>query len=262
MKKIPVKRAKEVPPLSMRTIAFVDHLLADPERNATRACCLAGFSTKTASAHAAMLMKDPRVKNRIAEKTGEACKRLQLSADDVLRDIYNVATADVRNIISYHVGACRYCHGENFDYQYTIGEFKRALAQYVIDHEKDDPAGLNFNMEGGIGFNATKRPNPACPECFGEGVGRTVISDTRTLTPTEQVLFAGVKETRHGIEVLTRSKDKAIELAARYTGVVKNDVNIGNKDGKPFTTAGMIIELSAVDAVAAAEQYAKIMGGK
>lgn len=262
MRKLPSNKPKEAPPLSVRAIQFVDLYLADPEKNATRACAMAGFSARTAPQHATLLLKDPRIKALIAEKTGESMKRLQLSADDVLRDIYNVATADVRNIISYHVGACRHCWGTDFKYHYRPAEYATELERYLKDNKDRDPLGLDFPVGGGVGYSAKRKPNPECPECDGEGIGRTVISDTRTLTPTEQVLFAGVKETRHGIEVLTRSKDKAIELAARHTGVVKNTMDIGNKDGKPFTTAGLIIEMSAIDAVAAAAEYTKIMGGK
>lgn len=217
--KIMANKPKDNPPLTARALQFVDALLADPQMNQGRAAVAAGYSVHNAMRTASNLMQDPRVKALIKEKQKDRIEATQLTAQDVFLDLYRVAKADPRELTEYHVGACRYCHGTDFRYQFKPSEYRAAFEHYCAQHQKDDPVGIMFKTEGGVGYDARKKPHPNCPECHGYGVGRTIIKDTRTLSKAAATLFAGVKETKHGVEVITRNRDKAIEMAARHAGV-------------------------------------------
>lgn len=249
-------------PLSIRAQRFVEFLIASPTMNRELACANAGYSPRCAREQASQLMKDPRVQALLAERTKDRLDRMELTQEDVLRDLYLVATADSRSLTEYHIDCCRFCHGEDFKYLRTPSEWDTDLAQYLMRVGDADPLGLKFQQKGGVGYDPRKPPREDCPECHGRGVGHTVITDTRKLSRAAATLFAGVKETRHGTEINMRSKDKAIEMAARHVGVLKSDILIGNKDGKPFKTAGLVMAIGATDPIEAAREYQKIMGGE
>lgn len=68
--------------------------------------------------------------------------------------------------------------------------------------------------DGGYGFRRKRTPHPECPRCEGDGEGRLVVHDTRIDHP----LFAGVKETQHGIEVKLLDRMQALVGIARILG--------------------------------------------
>lgn len=249
-------------PLSLRAQKFVAELLANPKLNQTEAAIAAGFSARSAHVTSTQLLHDPRVQALLTEKQRETVARLELKAEDVLRDIFHVVEADANELTEYRVGCCRYCHGDGFQYQRTPQEYRDALASYRMTPDgKLDPLALKFDHRGGVGYDMRKDPRQDCPECFGEGVGRTIVKDTRKLSLAARTLYAGVKETRHGIEVMTRSKDKAIDLAARHTGVVKSSVEVVGKGGGPVQHAGAVVSLTTTDPIEASREYQKLMGG-
>lgn len=247
-------------PVTLRTLKFVEELIADPRMNQEQAACRAGYSPRGAAVAAANLMNDPRVQHLIAERSKARLKRLELTQDDVLRDIFHVAMADPRDLTEYRIGCCRYCHGNGFRYQMTPREYRDRLDFYMTKNGREDPMGLAFPVEGGVGFNKNRNPHPECPECHGDGEGREVFKDSRTLSESARILYAGVKRTKNGLEIMSRSKDKAIELAARHTGVVKPGLEVTGKNGGPIQHVGAIVALATTDPVEAAAQYQKIMG--
>lgn len=266
-----METAENPKPLNDKQEAFVAILLADPTLSGSAAYSRAyGVEGVSARVGAYKLLKDPRVAARLAERKQAIIERLELTAEDVLRDVYLVASADANELTEYRVGCCRYCYGDNFQYQRTPNEYRTALASY-IENEKyrklavagdtRDVFGFKFNPEGGVGFDPRKPPRDDCPECFGEGVGRTVIKDTRNLSDAGKAIYAGIKETRHGIEVIMRDKDKARDLAARHTGVIKSTVELTGKNGGPVQHATAAVTLTTTDPQEAAREYQKIMGG-
>ena len=52
-----------------------------------------------------------------------------------------------------------------------------------------------FDEASGIGYDPRCDPHPDCPECFGEGVVKVFVKDTRDLSPMAERLYAGVEET-------------------------------------------------------------------
>ncbi len=146
--------------------------------------------------------------------------------------------ADARDLSEYRIGCCRYCHGFEFKYQMTPQEYRNRLAAYMERKGDKDPCGLAFPMEGGVGYDKRRKPHKDCPECFGEGEGREVFKDSRTLSESARTLYAGVKRTKNGMEIMSRSKDKSVELAARHTGVIKTGSGEGDDSELKITIVG------------------------
>lgn len=175
------------------------------------------------------VMQRPHVKAEIERQSAQLLGKVKLSVEMVMQDIKQVLEADPRELIERKDGACRHCYGVGHLYQRTQNEMLR----YIVDTRAK---GGEVDTAGGTGFNPTKEPNPECPECFGEGVPYSRIKDTRELSPAAAALYFGVKEGKHGTELIMRSKDAAREAAARYLGMNKETIELHtNKKAKDLT---------------------------
>lgn len=76
---------------------------------------------------------------------------------------------------------------------------------------------------GGYGFDPRLAPHPDCPKCQGHGQGKTVIKDTRRLSRGAAALFAGIKETKDGMEIKMHSKMDALEKVFKHLGMYDAD---------------------------------------
>lgn len=226
-------KAKEEHPhgLTPQQETFCQEYMTD--LNGTQAAIRAGYSEHTANEQAGRLLSKVSVRSRIDELRKERASRTDITADRVLREAWNIATADPRELVEYRVGCCRFCYGEGYRYQRTAAEFERAEAEHAarcvkaIEDGKPHPG--EFDPQGGIGYNKLAEPNPECPECFGEGVGRTVFKDTSKVSPAVASLFAGVKETKDGLEIKLHSKDGSLEKLFKHLGLYELD----NKQKNP-----------------------------
>lgn len=215
------------PPLTPGNLRFVDELLASPTMNATDAYQAAyACSRATAGVEGSRLLKDPRIQAELERRKGERCARVELTQDIVLKQLFQIVTADPRDLIEFRRGACRYCYGEGHLYQMTAREIRDAYKAYLKTPQgKEDSAG--FDMQGGDGFNPKRDAHPDCPECFGEGVGYEFVKDTRKLTPAAARLYAGMKVTKDGIEIKTRGQDKLLNLAMQHLGMLNEKTDDG-----------------------------------
>lgn len=196
---------------------FVDEYMVD--LNATQAAIRAGYSAHTAGEQGCQLLAKLNIQAAISIARKAQQERTGITADRVLTEIALVAFADARELVEVRKGCCRHCWGEGFKRQRTVGEMNAAVEQWRKDGK--DPA--DFDQEGGIGYNPHRPPHPDCPDCVGEGHARTVIKDTRSLTPAAVALYAGAKETKYGIEVLSHSKMDAVEKLAKHVGLYEKD---------------------------------------
>ncbi|WP_454889401.1 hypothetical protein [Serratia quinivorans] len=100
---------------------------------------------------------------------------------------------------------CRYCWGEDHKYQWRdFDEQLNAEKKAEADNK------LPPDLSGGIGFVSNDEPNPECPRCNGEGEGEVHVTDTTHLIGTDaRWLYAGIKQTQHGIQVMTADQDAA-----------------------------------------------------
>lgn len=182
------------------------------------------------------LMADPDMQDAITHAQTERLARLKIEVNDVLASIAGTAYADPSELIEYRRGCCRYCWGVDFKYQFTT---QRKLVQAQREYEKTPDALVYAFESGGDGYDPRRPANPACPECFGDGIGEAIVKDTRYLSPGARSLYAGVKITKEGIEVKTNSQDKARELLARHLSLLNDKIKVeGAEDLVARLTAG------------------------
>lgn len=228
----PVKAApvKALPqnqmPLTPTEERFVEEYLID--LNGTQAYMRAYPTAKATSARvqACRLLADPNIADAIAAAKAARSKATAITSEEALQHVWGIATADTRELVEYRIGCCRHCWGENYRYQRTAGEFERDEVELAKANERaveSNKTVLAFDPKGGIGFDKRIAPNRECPECFGEGVGRTVFKDTARLSPGAAALYAGVKETKDGLQVLTHNKGEALEKVFKHLGLYEKD---------------------------------------
>lgn len=230
--------------------------------NGKQAAIRAGYTAHSAAQTASRLLTLNNVQKILTDAIAARQARTADEGDEALGMVKAVAEADPNALVEMRRGCCRFCHGQGGQYQFTREEWRRIQEQ----DEADKAAWLRgagskpgaepwppLNVKGGIGFNPNNKPNPECTECWGEGEVRTFIKDTRDLTEAERRLFAGIKETQHGIELKVNSQDKARELLMRHHGLLVD--RVGNPDGSPFngqmTPAPMVVTFVSVEAVKA-----------
>lgn len=214
----PATKSGKAAALSPKQQRFVAEYLVD--LNATQAAIRAGYSAKTASSIGQENLTKPEIAAAVAAGQATVARKLGISAERVVDEAWQIVIADPRELVEHHIGSCRHCWGCGFKFQRTAAEMERdrgahdrAVAKAAQD-SRPEPAA--FDEQGGMGFNAHREPNPECPECFGDGVGRTRINDTRRLSPSAAALYAGVKQTRDGFEVRMHDKLGAAEKLFRH----------------------------------------------
>lgn len=173
------------------------------------------------------LLGDVDVMQRIAELRDEATQKLIMGARDLMQDWHDIASADVNDIVSHERGACRCCYGIGHKYQWIdADEFADKCAEVQRKNDKIDKPAFHDPLptcEGGFGYVPLRSPNYECPRCFGEGVGRVRIADTRTLQGAARKLLASVEEDRFGaIKVTLHDQQKARESLARCYALFKD----------------------------------------
>lgn len=203
--------------LTHKAQSFVNEYLVD--MNGTQAAIRAGYSTRSAAEQAYDLLRKPQVWAAITAARKAQMERTQVDADRVVREAWNIAIADPRELVQVQVGCCRYCWGEGHRRQRTLSEYNSARELHRAKGEPDD----TWEEEGGIGYDPLRDPHPGCPECHGDGHPRTVLGDTRKLSPQALALYAGAKETKYGIEILMHSKLDAMEKLAKHLGLYEKD---------------------------------------
>lgn len=214
---------------------FIAALLGSPRFSPADAYMAAyGVANREQAARAAWaLMQEPEVAEAIEKGKAERLAAMSVEAADVLRDITLGLKMDGSELVEHVLDSCRYCHGEGHKYQFTPSEFEARLTEYLAADAKRkpwpaDPLGLKFIEKHGcnIGYDPRRPPHEDCPECFGRGIPRVLAKDTRFLSEAGRRAYAGAKVTKNGIEILSRDRDKALDIAAKHTGVAKENLRI------------------------------------
>jgi phage terminase small subunit len=203
----------------------------DPQAAARRA----GYKSITPTAAKAIL-RNGKVSAAISEILNARAKRMELSAESVLRMYWAVATADPNDVVQHRRVCCRYCYGNGHEYQWrNEREYQAALARALSLQEqseantKADKRTIADQLPtdaGGYGFNSQAAPNPDCPECDGIGTSEVWFADTRSLPPESRALFAGVKQTKEGLEVKLHSQLDALQQVGRHLGLFQDKLRI------------------------------------
>ncbi|EDV9437396.1 terminase small subunit, partial [Salmonella enterica subsp. enterica] len=193
---------------------FVAEYLID--QNATAAAERAGYSD---ASYGRQLLTVPHVAQAIAQQQRDSLVRTLASADKVLEKMWQLATFDANEISQYRRGCCRYCWGFGHNYQWRdVIEFeeREAEAKAKKGKEPDDA--------GGYGYNHNREPNPDCPRCNGDGVGRPHFADTTKLSPIARLAYSGTKLVKGGIEISTISREKMFEAIMRRLGLAESEL--------------------------------------
>lgn len=196
---------------------FVDEYMVD--MNATQAAIRAGYSPHTANEQGSQLLAKLSIQRALNAARKAQQERTQITADGVLREAWNIVTADTRELVELKTGCCRCCYGEGHKWQRTVGEMNRDREKWV--EKGNNPA--EFDEQGGIGFNPLRAPHAECPECGGDGHARVVLKDTRYLSEKAIALYAGAKQTQFGIEVKLQDKSSYAERLFRHLGLYEKD---------------------------------------
>lgn len=225
--------------LSRMQKLFVKEYLVD--LNATQAAIRAGYSAKTAEQQASRLLTNVKVQVEIDEAINKRSKRTEITADMVLQRWWDIATADPNDIIHLRRTCCRYCFGEDHQYQWRDeAEYERAVrhaedeAQRESEEKGKPVTPVIPDNDGGYGFDELERPHPKCPNCLGEGIADVHIADTRHITGKAKLLYAGLKTTANGIEIKMQDQGKALENVARHLGMFKDKVELTGNEGGPL----------------------------
>lgn len=219
--------------LSDRYRAFV--LAYIVSKNATKAAEEAGYKHPSLQGH--RLLRNEKVRAAVDQGLGMVEKKMMIDAESIAKHWLDIATADPNEITSNMVGACRYCHGQDHEFQWkTEREFREALgekaASLFADSELCEAAIAGQITDprlpsdaGGYGYRITDDPDPTCPECAGLGIEYVRMADTRRLKGAARLLFDGVEETRQGKKIRTQDRAKALENLAKHLGMFTGKVD-------------------------------------
>lgn len=212
-------------------IRFVEEYLLDLNR--TAAYKRAGYKGEgnTAYVNASRLLRNAKVSQAIRDALDERSRRVKVTQDEVLKWWWDIATADATQLTEHHRGCCRYCWGLGFNYQWRDAvEFEEA------EEKVKGKKGARLPKDtGGYGYNGTLDPNPDCPRCDGVGISRPVFHDTRDLKGAERRLFAGIKEGKFGLEMITRNQDEAMKMIAQHLGMLKTKTELSARMVSPYS---------------------------
>lgn len=197
---------------------FVDEYLID--LNATQAAIRAGYSARTAAWIGTQLLTKTHIADKVNERITRRSQRTEITQDMVLERWWELANADANDLVEYRRNNCRHCWGMDHGYQWTEHEFEAARNQAL---EKGDEAP---DCAGGFGYSSTRAPNPDCPECHGEGMGTMHVHDTRRLQGAARRLYAGLKQSKDGLQVLMADREKALENVARHLGMFNDKLEL------------------------------------
>jgi len=247
-KKKPAKKAakRAVPKVNaaeLRIERFVSNYLM--HFNGAKAARDAGFSADSARQQASMLLARPEIQARVREAQDAYLAKNEATKEMVLARMLAQATADPRAISELHRGCCRYCWGKDNLYQYKPSELREARAKWEAEATAGEGQGPppEFDEGGGVGYNPKNDPNPACPECFGDGVERVVFKDTRDLPPDVAMLFEGVEVTQHGLKVRTSSPTDALLNVGKHLGMFAQKLKHvgGDEDDEPVQVGVVVV---------------------
>lgn len=191
--------------------------------NGTRAAIRAGYSENTAGQIAHELLKKPDILQAVKEREEQLAAVAGITPELILNDALKVLMADPDELVRINVHRCISCW----------------------------PAGL-----------AIAEPNPLCAVCAGAGERWVEITPTSKLSPAARALYAGAVQTKDGIKIQMRDKEKARELLAKWLGMIVDKKEMSGPGGGPIPVATLDVnQLSDVQLAALITGQNNINGG-
>ncbi|ECT1736159.1 terminase small subunit [Salmonella enterica subsp. enterica serovar Saintpaul] len=199
--------------LTVQQRLFVAEYLKD--NNASAAAARAGYSDPN---YGRQLITNPNVAQAIAQQQKASIARTLGSADEVLAQMWQLATFDANQLSQYRRGACRYCWGFGYQYQWRDAvEFEEKRLE-ATERDKREPVDV-----GGYGYDHTREPNPTCPRCNGDGIGQPYFADTRKLSSDAALAYSGVKLGKNGVEITAISRERMYEAVMKRLGLADSE---------------------------------------
>ncbi|HEN5126770.1 TPA: terminase small subunit [Klebsiella quasipneumoniae] len=195
---------------------FVAEYLKD--NNATQAAIRAGYSKKTANEQGARLLAKVSIAQAIAQQQKASIVRTLGSADEVLEQMWCLATFDANQLSQYRRGSCRYCWGFGHQYQWRDAVEYEEKRLEALERKRREPVDV-----GGYGYDHNSAPNPECPRCNGDGVGQPYFAETRKLAPDAALAYSGVKLGKNGVEITAISRERMYEAVMKRLGLADSE---------------------------------------
>lgn len=141
----------------------------------------------TARNNAYKVLNHPKVAARIRQLQEAAGSLATKSTGQLIRELEDVADADLQELMQLVVGACRHCHGEHGAYHWRDEvEYARAFDAAMKDRAPPP------DLSGGFGYVFDRAPSPECDHCGGAGLQRVRFTNTADLSPGVRRLFKGI----------------------------------------------------------------------
>jgi phage terminase small subunit len=233
--------------LTQKQIDFARNYI-DSGRNASKAYRWSydaqNMTRESIAVAASRVLAHPGVKAEIDRISHKAAEHVEFTAADWLRHNVEIATADPNELIRTRLICCRNCYGVNGAFQWRDEmEWADACAESFAAAARAEREGSPETVpipgnDGGYGFDRTRPPRADCERCGGEGTSEVYVADSGRLTGAARRLYAGVKQTKYGVEVLMRNQDQALKNIGNYFGL--NNLQrheITGKDGGPIISA-------------------------
>ena len=199
--------------LSPKIKLFIAEYLKD--QNATAAAERVGYSDPN---YGRQLIANPNVAQAIAQQQKASIARTLSDADEVLAQMWQLATFDANQLSQYRRGACRYCWGFGHHYQWRDAvEFEEKRLE-AVERDRREP-----EDSGGYGYDHNKEPNPECPRCNGDGIGQPYFPDTRKLPAVSRLAYSGVKVGKNGVEITAISRERMFEAVMKRLGLADSE---------------------------------------
>ncbi|WP_187305294.1 terminase small subunit [Citrobacter koseri] len=199
--------------LSPKVKRFIAEYLKD--QNATAAAERTGYSDPN---YGRQLIANPNVAQAIAQQQKESLMRTLGSADEVLAQMWQLATFDANQLSQYRRGCCRYCWGFGHQYQWRDAVEYEEKRLEAIERKRREPLD-----DGGYGYNHKREPNPDCPRCNGDGIGQPFFADTTKLPADAALAYSGVKLGKHGVEITAISRERMFEAVMKRLGLADSE---------------------------------------
>ncbi|MGX4989595.1 terminase small subunit [Enterobacter kobei] len=199
--------------LSAKVKRFIAEYLKD--NNATAAAARAGYSDPN---YGRQLIANPNVAQAIAQQQKASIARTLGSADEVLAQMWQLATFDANQLSQYRRGACRYCWGFGHHYQWRDAVELEEKRLEAIERDRREP-----EDSGGYGYDHTREPNPECPRCNGDGIGQPYFPDTRKLPQVSRLAYSGLKVGKNGVEITAISRERMFEAVMKRLGLADSE---------------------------------------
>lgn len=185
-----------------------------------QAALAAGYAEKSALRLGHMLLNHPDVQKIVEGAVARHMERAEVNGETILRYWWDIATCEIP---FPPAGACRYCWGEDHQYQYTLDEYRRAMRKHTAEQMKKSPhARVPFDELGGYGFDRTKKPHPYCTECHGEGRNYVMVVDREKLTAAQRQAIDEVRVHKDGsVSLKMRDRSRAMENLQSLMGLIQ-----------------------------------------